>query len=119
MNRSRRLIPILALALSLPACALSMHTPSIAELRQHPGRYQDRTVSVNGVVTNSWGVPLLPFRLYRVDDGTGELTVVSQGGRTPARGERVRVKGKVDDVALFAGQAVGQYLREEDLYVKR
>jgi len=119
MNPARRLIPIVALALALPACAMSLHTPSIAELRQHPARYQDRTVSVNGVVTNSWGVPLVPLRLYRVDDGTGELTIISQGGRTPARGERVRVKGKVEDVALFGGQAVGLHMREEDLYVKR
>lgn len=54
-----------------------------------------------------------------MDDGTGELTVVSQGNRMPTRGARVRVRGRVEDVGVFGGQAVGLHLRENDLYVKR
>jgi hypothetical protein len=119
MNGIRNGFLIGAFALTVSGCALSMRTPTISELRQHPARFHDRTVSVNGVVTTSWGVPLVPFRIYKVDDGTGELTILSQRSRTPARGEHVRVKGKVEDVALFGGQALGLHLREEGLYVKR
>jgi hypothetical protein len=107
------------LALTLGGCALSLRNPDISELQRHPGRYQDRTVSVSGVVTNSWGVPLVPFRFYKVDDGTGEVTVLSQSSRMPARGERVRVKGRVQDVAMLGGRAVGLHIREDDFYVKR
>jgi hypothetical protein len=107
------------LALTLGGCALSLRNPDVSELQRHPGRYQDRTVSVSGVVTNSWGVPLVPFRFYKVDDGTGEVTVLSQSSRMPARGERVRVKGRVQDVAMIGGRGVGLHIREEDLYVKR
>ena len=98
-------------------CAL--RNPHIADLQRNPGRYQDRTVSIDGVVTSSWGMPLVPFRLYKVDDGTGEVTVLSQGTRTPTRGARVRVKGRVNEVAVFGGQALGLHLREEDLDVQR
>ena len=108
----------MVLAVFCSACALSLHNPNISELKQHPARYQDKTVSVSGVVTNAWGIPLVPFRLYKVDDGTGEVTVVSSGAHTPATGEHVRVKGKVEDVAIFGGQAVGLHIRETDLYVK-
>ena len=101
------------------ACALSLRSPSVAELRQHPGRYQDRTVSVSGVVTSSWGAPLVPFRFYKVDDGTGEVTVLSQSSRMPGKGERVRVKGRVQDVAILGGRPLGLHIREEDLYVRR
>jgi hypothetical protein len=114
----KKLCAIAAL-LFVSACATSLRNPSVADLRDHPGRYQDHTVSVSGVVTTSWGVPLVPFRFYRVDDGTGEVTVLSQNVRMPARGEHVRVKGRVDDVAVLGGQAVGLHLREESLYVKR
>src|SRR4029079_12162707 len=100
-------------------CAVSLHSPKISDLRQHPGRYQDQTVSVSGVVTSSWGGPLLPFRFYKVDDGTGEVTVLSQGSRMPASGEHVRVKGRVQEVAVVGGRPLGLHLREEDLYVKR
>lgn len=112
-------IAILGLALMVPACALSIRTPQIAELQRHPARYQDRTVSVNGIVTSSWGLPLVPFRFYRVDDGTGQVTVLSDGLRMPATGEHVRVKGRVQDVAMFGGRALGLHLREESVYVKR
>ena len=97
-------------------CAASLHNPNIVELRQHPARYHDKTVSVSGVVTSSWGVPLVPYRLYKVDDGTGEVTVVSAGARTPVTGERVRVKGRVEDVAIFGGRPLGLHIRETDLY---
>src|SRR5438874_13577072 len=107
------------LAITLGGCAVSLRNPDISELRRHPGRYQDRTVSVSGVVTSSWGVPLVPFRFYKVDDGTGEVTVLSQSSRMPAKGEHVRVKGRVQDVAVLGGRPVGLHIREEDLYVKR
>jgi hypothetical protein len=54
-----------------------------------------------------------------VDDGTGELTVISQHSRMPAAGERVRVKGRVEDVAVVNGRPLGLHLREEDLDVRR
>jgi hypothetical protein len=112
-------LAVVALAATLGGCALSLRNPDIADLQRHPGRYQDRTVSVSGVVTSSWGVPLVPFRFYKVDDGTGQVTVLSQSARMPATGERVRVRGRVQDVAMFGGRAVGLHLREEDLYVRR
>ena len=118
-TRISRFALIGALVATTSACALALRSPSIADLQRHPRRYQDQTVSVSGVVTNSWGLPLVPFRLYKVDDGTGEVTVVSQNARMPARGEHVRVKGKVNEVAVLGGQALGLHLREESLYVKR
>ena len=101
----------------MTGCALSSH-PRIADLRYHPGRYQNHTVTLDGVVTTSWGVPLVPVKLYKIDDGTGEVTVVSNDGRAPARGARVRVTGRVEDVASVGGQAVGLHLQQRDIHFK-
>ena len=90
----------------------------IAELKDQPTKYDDRSVSITGTVTSSWGIPLVPFQLYNVDDGSGEITVVSQSGRAPARGTRVQVKGKVNEFATFGGRSVGLHLREEDRNIK-
>ncbi len=119
MMRAARLSLTLVLAAALSACAVSLRNPHIADLHDNPGRYQHHTVSIDGVVTTSWGIPLVPFRLYKVDDGTGEVTVVSQGTRVPTRGAHVRVRGRVDEVGVLGGQAIGLHLREENLYVKR
>jgi DNA/RNA endonuclease YhcR with UshA esterase domain len=114
---SLRLLVVGLVALS-SACAL--RSASVADLQQRPGRYQDRTVTVNGVVTDSWGVPLLPYKFYRVDDGTGQIAVLSQSTRNvPGRGDRVRVRGRVENVAVFGGRSVGLHLREEDLDFRR
>jgi hypothetical protein len=112
-----RLIAPIALVMMLGGCAL--HHPSVADVKYNPGRYQNKTVALDGVVTSSWGVPLVPFKLYKIDDGTGEMTVVSQHGRTPSKGARVRVTGRVSDVGMFGGQSVGLHLEEKNLKFKR
>ena len=114
-----RFLAVGALAVTLSGCAVSLRNPDIGDLQRHPGRYQDQTVSISGVVTTSWGLPLVPFRFYKVSDGTGEVTVLSEGLRMPATGERVRVKGRVQEVAVLGGRALGLHLREQDLYVRR
>jgi hypothetical protein len=116
-NRFLRLLPVTLVAVLLAGCAARV--PHIDDLRSNPGRYYDRTVSLEGIVTSSWSVPLVPLKVYRIDDGTGELTVVSHNSRTPTRGARVRVTGKVGEVAVLGGQSVGLHVQEHRLSVLR
>jgi hypothetical protein len=114
-----RLVGPVALAVILSGCALAVRSPSVAELKYNPGRYHDRTVAINGVVTSSWGLPLVPFKLYKVSDGTGEVTVVANEGRVPTKGARVRVKGRVSEVATLGGQALGLHIQQRDVDFRR
>ena len=113
----RTLTPVVIAISLLAGCALSGN-PKIADIKYNPGKYQNHSVTVNGVVTSAWGVPLVPIKLYKVDDGTGEVTVVSHNGRTPSKGSRVSVKGRVNDFATFGGQSVGLHLEQENLKFK-
>jgi hypothetical protein len=91
----------------------------IAELKDRPDKYDDKRVSVTGVVTSSWGLtPVLPFQVYNVDDGTGEITVVSRSGRSPRKGARVEVKGKINEVGVFGGRSIGLHIQEDDRKIK-
>ena len=112
MKRASRLSVALVCAFLITGCAA--RSVKIAQLKDQPGRYDRKSVAVDGVVTSSWGIPLVPFQLYKVDDGTGEITVVSKYGRTPGKGQRVRVKGKVSEVGAFGGKSIGLHLQEED-----
>jgi hypothetical protein len=47
------------------------------------------------------------------------MTVISQDTRVPTRGARVRVRGRVEDVATFGGQALGLHIRQEHVSVGR
>jgi hypothetical protein len=113
----RKIAPLALSLAMLAGCALSSH-PRIADLKYNPGRYQNHTVTVDGVVTSSWGVPLVPFKLYKVDDGTGEVTVLAQDGRVPSKGAHVSVKGRVNEFGTFGGQSVGLHLRQEHIKFK-
>ena len=95
------------------ACASVPGRPSVQQVKSQSGRFVDHSVTVSGTVTSAWGVPFVGFNVYRVDDGTGEITVVSTDGRTPGRGARVEVKGKVQDVAVLGGRPLGLHLREQ------
>ena len=103
---------------ALVAAGCAARGVRIAELKDQPTRYATKSVSVTGVVTSSWGIPLVPFQLYNVDDGSGEITVLSRNGRTPARGTRVQVKGKINEFATFGGRSVGLHLQEEDRKIR-
>jgi hypothetical protein len=117
MTRTSRLLSIALLsAFVVTGCAA--RGVRIAELKDRPDKYEHKNVSVTGVVTNSYGVPLVPFQLYNVDDGTGEITVVSRSGRSPSKGARVQVKGKVNEVAVFGGRSIGLHIEEDDRKIK-
>lgn len=103
-----------ALAAALTtACVSVPGRPAIKQVQTQPGRFVDRSVTVTGTVTTAWGVPFVGFNVYRVDDGTGEITVVSTDRRTPGKGARVEVRGKVQDVAVLGGRPLGLHLREQ------
>ena len=51
MNRISRASLVLLLTVLVSACA-TLHSPRISELRANPGRYQNHSVSISGVVTS-------------------------------------------------------------------
>jgi hypothetical protein len=117
MTRAGRLLSIAVVSAILVAgCAA--RGVRIAELKNQPDKYEDKTVSVTGVVTNSFGIPLVPFLLYNVDDGSGEITVVARSGRSPSKGARVQVKGKVSEVAVVGGRSIGLHIEEDSRRIR-
>ena len=95
----------------------------IAQLKDQPDKYERKTISVEGVVTRSYGAGFLgqivPFQGYTVDDGTGEITVLSRSSRVPPRtGARVRVKGQVNELGVFGGRSIGIHLQEDNRKIK-
>ena len=109
-----RLLPVIVLTAGLIAgCAA--RSVSIAELKSQPDRYDDKTISVTGTVTNSFGIPLVPFQFFNVDDGTGEITVLSRSTRgAPAKGARIQVRGRVNELAVIGGRSLGLHIEESD-----
>ena len=92
-----------------------MGSRSISEVKTNPGKFADKTVTVEGVVTTSFGIPLVPFKVYRISDGTDEMLVISDNSRIPGKNARVRVRGEVEEVALIGGRSFGLHIREKSI----
>jgi hypothetical protein len=116
MTRAARLLSIAVVSTFIVAgCASGVR---IAELKSQPDKYQNKTISVTGTVTNAFGIPLVPFQLYNVDDGSGEITVVSRANRSPSKGARVQVKGKVNELAVLGGRSIGLHIDEDSRKIR-
>ena len=63
----------------------------IKELLDDPSRYAGKTVRIAGTVSSAAGV--LGAGFYKVDDGTGKMTVVTKSGGVPRDGAKVGVEG--------------------------
>jgi hypothetical protein len=89
-------LPAAALAASLGLALTGCGTKTINHIMADPSRYNNQEVTIKGTVTQS--VSLLGHGSYQIDDGTGTLWVVSNKG-VPRKGARVKVSGKIRDVA--------------------
>ncbi len=92
---------------------------TVNQVNTDPSRYRNRDVTLSGEVIDSYS--FLNRGAYRIDDGTGQLWVVSDKG-VPRKSARVTVKGKVregynlsslgDRVNLPMGLGAGLVLTE-------
>jgi hypothetical protein len=114
-TRAATLVVVSVVAVMSAACA----SKSVNEILADPSRYRDRDVSVSGDVEESFSFG--NRGVYRVNDSTGQLWVVSERG-VPRKGARVKVTGRVregfnmsslgDRINLPAGVASGLVLVE-------
>ena len=100
-------LALAAVALVLVAGCQGGMTP-IKTLLDDPARFDGKTVRVAGQVGLSAGV--LGYGAYQIDDGTGTLNVVSQGGGAPRGGARVGVEGAFKSVYTLGTQSMAVLL---------
>jgi len=89
---------------------------SIADLESNPTKYQNKTVTVTGIVRDSDGlnIPILGIRggCYKLDDGTGSIWVCTDEG-VPTKGAEVKVKGVLQSGATIKGKNYGLVIVEK------
>ena len=88
--RSMRLAAVLLIAAFAAACG----PVAINKLLADPAKYHNRSVTVNGSVSDS--ASLMGRGAYRITDGDQSLWVVTTQG-APRKGARVKVTGRVQE----------------------
>jgi hypothetical protein len=120
MFRNRRntasLFSFLSLAtlllLALTACPFNPFSyTKIGDILKDPTAYEGRIVEVKGKVTDIVKLPVFQTKFYTINDGTGEITIVTNE-ESPAMYAEVRVKARVENTAIIGGTSIGVHLIE-------
>lgn len=88
--RNLALVTVAMAALALSGC--KGVTP-IKSLIDDPARFAGQTLHIAGTVESSVGV--LTVGAYKLNDGTGTITVVTKTNGVPRQGAKVAVEGEV------------------------
>jgi hypothetical protein len=106
----RRFLPLAAALVLLAGCASV--TP-IGDLLSNSSKYNGKTVRVKGEVTKSAGAVVAGA--YQVKDGTGTLTVVSEGTSPPPEGVKIGVKGVFQSLITIGSKSLA-ILKEQSRF---
>ena len=98
----------LFLTVWISACSSTL---AIDQIHAAPGRYHEKPVTVAGVVTQTFAVPIFGQSLVRIDDGTGQIWVKPRNG-VPFKGEEVRVSGTLKIGVTVANKNLGVVVYE-------
>ena len=83
----------------------------VKEIVTSPAQFEDKEVRVKGKVKDITKVPLLDLKMYVLDDGSGEVTVMTSQS-LPAVNETVTLKGVVESMAIMGGESIGLRIKE-------
>ena len=100
-DRSPLYVSVLATAALFLACK---GTTPIKTLLDDPQQYDGKTVRIVGQVQGSVGA--LGYGAYQVNDGTGTISIVSEGGGVPRQGAKVGVEGTFRSAYTLGSQSV-------------
>jgi hypothetical protein len=113
LKKVTTLVLILMTGLALVSCERT----KIGDITADPGRFANKEVAVAGRVTNSIGA--LGTGIYEIDDGTGQLWILSETRGVPSKGTYVGVKGRVVPTLTFLGKNYATAMRESDRRAER
>ncbi|MGA9750427.1 MAG: hypothetical protein WBS54_01425 [Acidobacteriota bacterium] len=100
-----------AVLLFLLLSACSLLPVKIADIKAHPDRFENKTVTVRGKVTSVTKMPFMTEGFFTLDDGSGEITVTTSGA-LPAEGQERTVTGKVQTALKIFDKHVGLVIQE-------
>jgi hypothetical protein len=91
------------------------HVDKIGDINDSPGKYLNQNVTLAGVVADGYSLPLgiSDIALYKLDDGTGTIWVVTHDG-APEKHSKLGITGVVKSEAQMlpssAASLIGQFL---------
>lgn len=110
--RGRRIFLFACCLILLAACEYRPDglTP-IGDIIQDPGRFEGKTIKVEGEVSEVVKLPLSEYKSYVLHDDSGEI-LVTTAGSPPALHKKRAIKARVKAMAIFNHRGIGLHLTE-------
>ena len=103
---------VIAFVVALSGCQyLPFGFTSIGEIVSNPASFDMREIKIKGMVVDSNKVPLIELRVYAVKDDTGTIVVTTQGALPPV-GQKIAIRGHVENALILTGKGFGMTVRE-------
>ena len=122
MTRTTKIFLVTLIAAAAVLAAGCPERRTIAELNANPGKYNGKDVTIAGRVKNSYGgsIPVINIGagVYEIDDGTGTMWVVAQGG-VPSKGAEIAVSGMFGNVITWGGRNYGTGIQEKERHYRK
>jgi len=83
----------------------------IAELNSRPKDFEGRQVKIKGQITDTLKIPFVDSRSYEIDDGTGQVTVVTNLS-LPRVGDKIAIVAIGRNAAIIGDASIGFRLQE-------
>lgn len=123
MTFMKRIAPLCLIALAVFFAAACPKRVAIADIEADPDKYNDKTVAVAGVVKDSYGISIPIVRegggIYKIDDGTGSIWVMTRNRGVPVKDAQIGVKGKVRTGVVYNGRNYGLVIMEDDRKIRK
>ncbi|MGB7069094.1 MAG: hypothetical protein WBD22_06330 [Pyrinomonadaceae bacterium] len=122
MNRFSKFVVLGFMVAGVAFTAGCPERTTIADVEANPSKYVNKEIAVAGVVKDSYGlsIPGTPIRggIYKVDDGTGSIWVVTED-TVPNKGAEVGVQGRIGNGISWNGRNYGLGMYEENRKFRR
>lgn len=96
-----RAIFVVGCALIMLSVSCGIGTTKIGDIINHPRDYAGKDVTISGEVTETFS--LFVIKYFVVRDNSGEIPVVTDRP-LPAKGEKIKVKGRVEEAFSFGNK---------------
>lgn len=103
---------VVLLAATLTGCDyVSYGATELQEIQTNAARMEQQEVKVIGTVKGTSEFPFIDLKMFILKDQSGEMLVITDQA-LPAEGEKVALKGVVENAATLGGQSLGVHIRE-------
>jgi hypothetical protein len=84
---------------------------TLGSIQTNAPQMEQKEVKVIGTVKGTSEFPFINMKMFILKDASGEILITTDGP-LPKEGEKIALKGRVENAATISGQSLGVHIKE-------